>query len=308
MFILFKEGSRELDLREDVFFFMALEVGNIVEGTVTGIAKFGVFVELPDKSVGLVHISEVASEYVNDVNDYLKVQDKIKVKVITIDDKGKIALSIKQAQPAAPQEKRQDHFVCANYRSNTGSCSAHFIRAVVLEDLVWMHMRTVISYVSRYEDHFRAVMEQKLRLSSEAAIRGHKKRLAQAEKRLGELDRLFIRIYEDNVAGRITDEKFSMMSKTYEDEQAQLKEEIQTLQQEIEVQERQIENLEQFIQRVRKYEDLDELTPYALRELVKGVYIEAPNKSSGKRRQNIRISYDLVGFIPVDELMKQETA
>lgn len=105
-------------------------------------------------------------------------------------------------------EKRQDHFVCANYRSNTGSCSAHFIRAVVLEELVWMHMRTVISYVSRYEDHFRAVMAQKLRLSSEAAIRGHKKRLAQAEKRLGELDRLFIRIYEDNVAGRITDEKF----------------------------------------------------------------------------------------------------
>ena len=49
----------------------------------------------------------------------------------------------------------------------------------------------------RYENHFRAVMEQKLRLSSEAAIRGHKKRLAQAEKRLGELDRLFIRIYED---------------------------------------------------------------------------------------------------------------
>ena len=205
-------------------------------------------------------------------------------------------------------EKRQDHFVCANYRSNTGSCSAHFIRAVVLEELVWMHMRTAISYVSRYEDHFRAVMEQKLRLSSEAAIRGHKKRLAQAEKRLGELDRLFIRIYEDNVAGRITDEKFSMMSKTYEDEQAQLKAEIQALQQEIEVQERQIENLEQFIQRVRKYEDLDELTPYALRELVKAIYIEAPDKSSGKRHQGIRISYDLVGFIPVEELLKQETA
>ena len=99
-----------------------------------------------------------------------------------------------------------------------------------------------------------------------------------------------------------------MMSKTYEDEQAQLKEEIQTLRQEIEVQERQIENLEQFIQRVRKYEDSDELTPYALRELVKGVYIEAPDKSSGKRRQNIRISYDLVGFIPLNELMKEETA
>ena len=57
-----------------------------------------------------------------------------------------------------------------------------------------------------------------------------------------------------------------------------------------------------------KYEDLDELTPYALRELVKAIYIEAPDKSSGKRHQGIRISYDLVGFIPVEELLKQETA
>ena len=80
------------------------------------------------------------------------------------------------------------------------------------------------------------------------------------------------------------------------------------MQQDIEVQERQIENLEQFIQRAHKYEDLQELTPYALRELVKAIYIEAPDKSSGKRRQNIRISYDLVGFIPVEELLKQETA
>lgn len=104
------------------------------------------------------------------------------------------------------------------------------------------------------------------------------------------------------------DERFSMMSRSYETEQEQLKVEIQTLQQDIKVQERQIENLEQFIQRVRKYEDLDELTPYALRDLVKAIYIEAPDKSSGKRYQGIRISYDLVGFIPVEELLKQETA
>ena len=104
------------------------------------------------------------------------------------------------------------------------------------------------------------------------------------------------------------DERFYMMTRSYETEQEQLKVEIQTLQQDIKVQERQIENLEQFIQRVHKYKDLDELTPYALRELVKAIYIEAPDKSSGKRRQNIRISYDLVGFIPLNELMKEETA
>ena len=84
-----------------------------------------------------------------------------------------------------------------------------------MDQLVCMHMKTVIFYVTRYEKHFREVTEQKLQPSSEEAIRGHRKCLTQAEKRLTELDRLFIRIYEDNVAGRITDERFSMMSRTY---------------------------------------------------------------------------------------------
>ena len=88
---------------------MALEVGSIVEGTVSGIAKFGAFVELPENKVGLVHISEVANEYVSDVAQYLKVKDAVKVKVISIDAKGKIALSIKQAQPKA-EEKKEARF------------------------------------------------------------------------------------------------------------------------------------------------------------------------------------------------------
>ena len=205
-------------------------------------------------------------------------------------------------------EKRQDFFTCSTHRANKDKCSGHYIRAVVLEDLVWNHMKEVISYVTRYEAHFRVEMEQKLRLQSEETIRVYKKRLAQAEKRIGELDRLFIKIYEDNAKGKLNDDRFAMMSKTYEDEQAQLKVEIVNLQKEIEVQERQIEDLEQFIQRARRYTDLTELTPYALRELVKAVYMEAPDKSSGKRKQRVHIEYDLVGYIPVDELIKAEQA
>ncbi|KMO85879.1 RNA-binding protein [Megasphaera cerevisiae DSM 20462] len=96
---------------------MAIEVGNVLEGTVTGITKFGAFVELPDKKVGLVHISEVANEYVKDVHDFLKVQDKVNVKVLSVDDKGKIGLSIKQTQPA-PEKKefRPKH----EFRQHTG--------------------------------------------------------------------------------------------------------------------------------------------------------------------------------------------
>ena len=151
-------------------------------------------------------------------------------------------------------------------------------------------------------------MEKRLRIQSEETVRIHKKRMAQAEKQIGELDCLFIRIYEDNVAGRLDDEKFAMMSTNYTQEQADLKTEVKSLQQEIEEQERQAENLEQFIQRAHRNSQLTELPPYALRELVTAVYVDAPDKSSGKRKQHIHVCYDLIGFIPVDVLLKAEQA
>lgn len=77
---------------------MSIEVGSVLEGVVTGITKFGAFIELPGGKVGLVHISEVADVYVKDVNDFLKEKDKVKVKVLTVDERGKIGLSIKRLQ------------------------------------------------------------------------------------------------------------------------------------------------------------------------------------------------------------------
>ena len=99
-----------------------------------------------------------------------------------------------------------------------------------------------------------------------------------------------------------------MLSLTYETEQKQLEAECITLRQEIEVQERQNENIEKFIQAAHKYVGIDELDGYALRELVSAIYVDAPDKSSGKRVQHIHIKYDGLGFIPLNELMKEETA
>ena len=81
---------------------MSIEVGSVVEGVVTGITNFGAFVELPGGKVGLIHISEVADVYVRDVKDFIKEQDTVKVKVLSIDERGKIGLSIKQLQPPSP--------------------------------------------------------------------------------------------------------------------------------------------------------------------------------------------------------------
>ena len=80
---------------------MQIEVGAILDGTVSSIAKFGAFVNLPERRSGLVHISEIASEYVADVNDYLQVGQAVKVKVLAITPEGKINLSIKRAQEGA---------------------------------------------------------------------------------------------------------------------------------------------------------------------------------------------------------------
>ena len=83
---------------------MQLEVGAILEGKVTGITKFGVFVELPNKATGMVHISEVAATFVKEIRDFVTEGQTVKVKVLSIGEDGKISLSIKKAQPPAPRQ------------------------------------------------------------------------------------------------------------------------------------------------------------------------------------------------------------
>ena len=92
---------------------MSIEVGSKVQGKVTGITNFGAFVELPGGSTGLVHISEVADNYVKDINEHLKVGDMVEVKVMNVEADGKIGLSIRKAKPQAerperPQRPRQN--------------------------------------------------------------------------------------------------------------------------------------------------------------------------------------------------------
>ena len=199
-------------------------------------------------------------------------------------------------------------FDCSLHWKHKDECGTHYIRETVLSHIVLKHIQAVTGYILRHEAHFRAVMEEQLRLESSEQIRIRKKRLERNENRIAELKRLFIRIYEDNASGRLSDDRFDMLSLTYETEQKQLEAECVTLRQEIEVQERQNENIEKFIQTAHKYVGIDELDGYALRELVSAIYVDAPDKSSGKRVQHIHIKYDGLGFIPLNELMKQETA
>ena len=199
-------------------------------------------------------------------------------------------------------------FDCSLHWKYKEKCPTHYIRESILECMVLKHMQLVTGYILRYEQYFRSIMEQQLRLESTEKLQISKGQLERNEKRIAELKRLFIKIYEDNAGGRLSDERYDMLSQSYETEQKQLEAEVITLRQEIEVQERQNENVEMFIQKAKNYVGIETLDPYALRELVQAIYVDAPDKSTGKRRQHIHIKYDGIGFIPLDELMKKETA
>jgi S1 RNA binding domain protein len=98
---------------------MSIEVGSKLQGKVTGITKFGAFVELPDGSTGLVHISEVADSYVKDINDHLKVGDQVEVKVMNVEKDGKIGLSIKKAKDR-PEPTQKSHSNSYSQRPRQG--------------------------------------------------------------------------------------------------------------------------------------------------------------------------------------------
>ncbi len=203
-------------------------------------------------------------------------------------------------------ESRQDHFVCSTSRRNgKEECSSHFIRAVVLEKGVLEHLRYVISYVASFEDKFREIMGAKHKAEVKKEITAKRRAITKAEKRIEELDRLFKSIYEDKTAGVLSERRFKMLADDYEREQEDLRKSIATLTAEVEHQEEQSENVERFIEKVHKYFDLQELTPTILNDMVKQVYVHAPQKINGKRTQEIDIYYDLVGFLPMSLFQKE---
>lgn len=192
-----------------------------------------------------------------------------------------------------PAEKH--HYLCENYRSNTANCTMHYIRNVVVERIVLENLKEVIQYVSNYEDEFvQMIMDSDMRQRNRELAQ-KKKRLAEIQKRIGELDTIFQRIYEDNIIGKLSDERFMKMSKGYEDEQHTLQTEANEIQSELQQEEKKSVDVKRFLAIVKKYTDLTALTPEILREFIDKIIVHAPDKSSGRRLQEIEIIYNHIG-------------
>lgn len=195
----------------------------------------------------------------------------------------------------ADEPADKHHYLCENYRSNTANCTMHYIRNVVVERIVLENLKEVIQYVSNYEDEFvQMIMDSDMRQRNRE-LSQKKKRLAEIQKRIGELDTIFQRIYEDNIIGKLSDERFMKMSKGYEDEQRTLQTEADEIQSELQQEEKKSVDVKRFLAIVKKYTDLTELTPEILREFIDKIIVHAPDKSSGRRLQEIEIIYNHIG-------------
>ncbi len=202
----------------------------------------------------------------------------------------------------------QEHLKCGTYAKDKNGCTIHFIRTIVLKEIILGELNKMVAFVKENEDEFvQAAMDNSVQKQSSELAKSRKK-LKEAEKRIAELDRLFTRLYEDNVSGKISDERFSMMSAGYDDEQKKLRATVAELTTYIETAEQKSSDVTAFIQAVQKYKHITELTPEIMHELIEKIVVHSPDKSSGHRTQEIEIHYrfDVAVTTAVADSMKYD--
>lgn len=200
------------------------------------------------------------------------------------------------------------HFRCSQYKrtSRSQNCTQHYIREEALYQLVLKQLQHFLSYLQQFERVFirqqidTTLAERRFELSEK------QKRIEKDEKRIKELDRLFRKIYEDNVNGKLSDERFYKLSDGYEAEQKQLEQEIEILTAEVSEADMEVTNVAKLIAVTKKYTRIEELTPEILNAFVDKIVIHERVKQDGKRTQAVDIYYSYVGIVdvPTDEEMR----
>lgn len=193
--------------------------------------------------------------------------------------------------------RNKDHYRCSSYKHDTSACTSHYISDDVLQSIILENIQRLVSDMKDYEDLF---IQEQLAKSTQKELKQiskNKKELEKAKNRVIEIDNLFMHIYEDNVSGKITDDRFRNLSFNYDKEQQVLKTKIEQLSKDIENTEKKDTDITQFISNVKKYTEITELSPEILNELIEKIVIHQQEKVNGKKVQEIDIYYRGVGII-----------
>lgn len=201
--------------------------------------------------------------------------------------------------------KDQEYYICSGYRKGKQVCGTpHSIRTVILEELILQNLREIVSFARSHENRFvQMVMDMDVKERNKGLAK-KRKLLSEGEKRITELDMIFKRLYEDNISGKLTDERFHKLSTDYEAEQAGLQTQAAILREEIEEVEGKSANVDRFLSVVRQYTDIPELTSRILHEFVEKIVIHAATDPHSKinRRQEVDIYYKGIGILEMSKV------
>lgn len=196
------------------------------------------------------------------------------------------------------------YFNCSNYKGNRGTCtSTHYVRVDFLEQVVLGEIRRLTRFACQFEDDFVKAVIGQSQLTVAAEQQAKEKELKALQKRDAELDNLFERIYEDNISGKITDERFTKMSDSYETEQAELSEKIKALKVQLDRETNKSTGADMFVATVRKYTRAKKLTQRMLNELIDFIEVHHAEVIDGVKVQKLKIYYNCVGSIEVPNIL-----
>ncbi len=197
------------------------------------------------------------------------------------------------------EKPKNSHFQCGTYSYHVtkDDCKTHYIRETVVEEIVLSELNKLIRTAQIDEKYLANLVSEHYENDIQKSLSKQKKQLLTSQKRYDEIDKLFNKLYEDNVAGKLSDERFEKMSSGYETEQAELKTKITFLTSVINNQKEKSDNASRFISIVKKYTAITELTTEILHEFIDKIIIHAPDKSSGRRVMRVDICYNFVGIV-----------
>lgn len=191
-----------------------------------------------------------------------------------------------------------NHFTCRTYKKDGESCTGHYIRECVLDEVVLENLRRVTAMARERPEEFAAYIGSRQSAEIQREIRRQEKELAAMRKRKAELDAIFKKLYEDSVLSRITTEQFQMLSSSYTEEQNQIAAGIPQKEADIQRLRETVSGTDGFLDKAKRYMDITELTPELLRLFIEKIVVhEKEVKWSKHAPQTVEIYYNGIGFI-----------
>lgn len=200
------------------------------------------------------------------------------------------------------EDKRKDAFICSTHRKKKkGLCTEHAIKVNALEQIVLEDIRKVCAYVKRHENEFVEDYRKCSAKENASLLNAAKSEIKKVENRLFEIERIIVKFYEEKVCGAMPEERFELLAKNYETEQAELRKKVETLKANLTATEESEKNVAKFIAVVKSYTEVAELTPEILNSFIDKIFIGKPERIDGQRVQEVKIVYKLIGAVNIPQ-------